>query len=99
MECFGSLRANSQSGCSPGGMSLYACQKESALPPPRRSILNILTRELRDRTVPYLLLGTFVLLYLHLFILPFVPILSWSDQSVNAGNARRMLEGQVMYRD
>ena len=80
-------------------MSLYACQEESTLPSPHRSILNILRRELRDRTVPYLLLGTFVLLYLHLFIFPFVPILSWNDQSVYAGNARRMLEGQVIYRD
>src|SRR5215831_18595794 len=46
----------------------------------------------------WFLLGAFSFVYLQVFILPFIPISFWADQSTYLLNARRMLDGQVMYR-
>ena len=46
-----------------------------------------------------LLLGAWASLYFQLFVFPGIPVLAQGDQSVYLFNARRMLEGQVIYRD
>ena len=51
------------------------------------------------RTVVWFLLGALVFLYLSLFILPTTPIYFAGDSSVYLLNAKRMLEGESIYRD
>jgi len=54
---------------------------------------------LPSRTVVWFLLGALVFLYLSLFILPTTPIYFAGDSSVYLLNAKRMLEGESIYRD
>jgi hypothetical protein len=46
-----------------------------------------------------MMLVAFAALYFQLFIFPNVPLLAQGDQSIYLLNARRMLHGQVIYRD
>src|SRR5690242_4362634 len=50
-------------------------------------------------SVVCLLLGTVAAIYFQLFIFPSVPLLAQGDQSIYLLNGRRLLQGQVMYRD
>ncbi len=52
-----------------------------------------------DLTAVLALVGSTAYLYLCLFILPAIPILVGPDGPVLMGDAKRMLEGQVLYRD
>ena len=45
------------------------------------------------------LLGSFIFLYFHLFIPPFTPIWTGGDAMMWLDDARRMLDGEVLYRD
>lgn len=50
-------------------------------------------------SVVCLLLGTVAAIYFQLFIFPSVPLLAQGDQSIYLLNGRRLLQGQVIYRD
>ena len=47
----------------------------------------------------WLVFVSFIFLYLHLFIPPFTPIWTGGDATIWLHDARRMLDGQVLYRD
>jgi hypothetical protein len=47
----------------------------------------------------WLIFGSFVFLYLHLFRLPLTPIWTGGDATIFLHDARRMLDGEVLYRD
>jgi len=53
----------------------------------------------RSKAASAFLFGSLVFLYLHLFILPHTPVFAWGDQSIFLHDARRMLDGDVIYRD
>jgi len=61
--------------------------------------LGLIQRLWARAPLAWFLLGAFWFVYLQVFILPFVPISFWADQSTYLLNARRMLDGQVIYRD
>ncbi|HXH47838.1 MAG TPA: hypothetical protein VNM47_00560 [Terriglobia bacterium] len=52
-----------------------------------------------NAVVIFMMLAAFAALYFQLFIFPNVPLLAQGDQSIYLLNARRMLQGQVIYRD
>ena len=56
-------------------------------------------RHLLGRPLAWVLLGSFVYLYFHLFIPPFTPIWTGGDAMIWLDDAHRMLEGAVLYRD
>jgi hypothetical protein len=68
----------------------------------RRAIvenMGLLRRRMEGWSLPLLLLGPFVFLYLRLFCLPFTPILAGGDENLFLLNATRMLDGEMIYRD
>jgi len=74
--------------------------------PPRPAIrsaifenIGLLRRRMEGSSLPLLLLGAFVLLYLSLFRLPFIPIFTGGDENLYLPNATRMMDGEMIYRD
>ena len=66
--------------------------------PPNQSLGSI-QRRWHRAPLAWFLLGALLFVYLQVFILPFVPISFWADQSTYLLNAQRMVDGEVMYRD
>jgi hypothetical protein len=56
-------------------------------------------RRIFDTPVIFMMFVAFAALYFQLFIFPNVPLLAQGDQSIYLLNARRMLHGQIIYRD
>jgi len=83
----------------PSGPHLSPLQRAHAAMAAFSPLLSLLGQEFRRRPVPYVLLAVFLSLYLVEFVFPFVPVLPWGDECIYLSNARRMLEGQVIYRD
>jgi hypothetical protein len=61
--------------------------------------VELLRRRMGKWSLPLLLLGAFVLLYLCLFRLPFTPIFTGGDENLFLLDATRMMDGQLIYRD
>jgi len=63
--------------------------------------LNLQTfrQKLSTKATPYFLLGSLVFLYLQTFILPFIPIYLGDNAPVYLLDGKRMLQGEVIYRD
>jgi hypothetical protein len=57
------------------------------------------TNRILNAAVIFVMLAAFAVLYFQVFIFPNVPLLAQGDQSIYLLNARRMLHGQVIYRD
>jgi hypothetical protein len=56
-------------------------------------------KPLAQRPAAWLVLASFVFLYLHLFVSLYTPIWTGGDETIFLADASRMLEGQVLYRD
>src|SRR5580693_8712489 len=56
-------------------------------------------KPLAQRPAAWLVLASFVFLYLHLFVSLYTPIWTGGDEIIFLADASRMLDGQVLYRD